>query len=126
MKIDTWDIPCSIDKRFILNLMYNGGTKNMKFYSEELNKLYESQEECEKAESEALEAKKRAEEEQEKLVAERKARAAEVDDARKAMVEAQNKYEELLRDFIRDYKTYHYSTNNIDEIPRFFNDFFMW
>lgn len=98
----------------------------MKFYSEELKTLFDTQEECKSAEKEALEAKKRAEEEQEKLQAERKARADEVTAARKAMIEAQKNYEKVLTDFIRDYKTYHYSTTNLDDIPRFFNDFFLF
>ena len=50
----------------------------MKFYSEELKQLFESQEECEKAESEALEAKKRAEEEKEKLPKELQERVIDV------------------------------------------------
>jgi len=95
----------------------------LKTYSTELNKLFDSKEEAEKAESLALEAKKKAEEEKEKLQSERKARAEEVNEARKAMVEAQKNYEELLQNFIRDYKVYHYSTSSLDEIPKFFGDF---
>lgn len=90
----------------------------MRYYSETLKQLFDTEEECEKAESEALEAKKKAEEERTKLLAERKVRAQEIEDARKIMQEAQNKYNKLLREFLRDYKTYHYSTNSIDDIPR--------
>ena len=97
----------------------------MKYYSENLKQLFETQEECEKAETEALEAKKRAETERDKLLAERKVRAKEIEEARKVMQEAQNKYNKLLREFLRDYKTYHYSTNSIEDIPRIF-DWFTW
>ena len=90
----------------------------MRYYSETLKQLFDTEEECKKAESEALEAKKKAEEERTKLLAERKVRAQEIEDARKIMQEAQNKYNKLLREFLRDYKTYHYSTNSIDDIPR--------
>lgn len=90
----------------------------MRYYSETLEQLFDTQEECEKAESAALEAKKKAEEERTQLLAERKVRAKEIEEARKAMQEAQNTYNRLLRDFLRDYKTYHYSTTSIDDIPR--------
>lgn len=90
----------------------------MKYYSTDLKQLFDTQEECEKAESEALEAKKKAEEERTKLLAERKVRAKEVEEARKAMQEAQNTYNKLLRDFLRDYNTYHYSLESINDIPR--------
>lgn len=98
----------------------------MKYYSETLKKLFESQEECEKAEQEEIEAKKKAEEEKERLVAERKARADEVEAARKAMVEAQKNYEKVMHDFLRDYHTYHYSTSNVDDMPRLFTFFDNW
>mgnify|MGYP003327425669 CR=1 FL=1 len=93
----------------------------MKYYSEELKRLFDSEEELKEEETKVLEAKKKAEEEKEKLAAERKARAAEVDEARKAMVEAQNNYQKVLGDFLRDYKTYHYSTSNIEDMPKLFN-----
>lgn len=98
----------------------------MKFYSDNLKKLFDSAEECEKAEQEALEAQKKAELEKEKLAAERKARADEVEVARKAMVEAQKNYEKVMRDFLRDYHTYHYSTSNLDDMPKFFPFFDNW
>lgn len=91
---------------------------HMKFYSESLKQLFDTEEECRKAESEALEAKKKAEEEKTKLLAERKVRAKEIEDARKAMQEAQNTYNRLLRDFLRDYNTYHYSLESVNDIPR--------
>ena len=97
------------------------------YYSTELKRLFDSEEECDKAELEAIEARKKAEEEKDRLQAERKARAQKVEDARKAMVEAQKNYEKILGDFLRDYKTYHYSTSSLEEIPRLFDTFwFNW
>lgn len=93
----------------------------MKFYSEVTKQFYDSLKDGETAEQEALFAKKRAEEEKERLLAERKARADEVEEARKAMVKAQDEYKKVLNNFLRDYKTYHYSTSNIDDIPSFFD-----
>ena len=98
----------------------------MKYYSDTLKKLFDSAEECEKAEQEELEAKKKAEEEKEKLAAERKARADEVEEARKAMVKAQENYEKVMREFLRDYHTYHYSTSNVSEMPKIFTFFDNW
>ena len=90
----------------------------MKYYSTELKQLFDTQEECEQAETTALEAKKKAEEEKSQLLAERKARAKEVEEAQKELVAAQKKYNTLLRDFLRDYKTYHYSASSMEDIPR--------
>lgn len=93
----------------------------LKTYSTELNKLFDSQEEAEKAESLAIEAKKKAEEEKEKLQLERKANAQKVEEARKEMIAAQKKYEEEIRNFINLYGSYHYSTTSLDDMPRLFD-----
>jgi len=104
----------------------------MKIYSEKLNKLFDTVEACQKAEFEVKEAenrekirKERAEAEakakKEKEAAERKAAAAELDEARKAMVAAQKHYAELLDNFIKKYKSYHYTTNSIADIPTLFD-----
>lgn len=104
----------------------------MKIYSEKLNKLFNTVEECEKAEHQAAVTEARAKEEKEraeaeakakkeKEAAERKAAAAELDEARKAMVAAQKHYAELLDNFIKKYKSYHYTTNSIADIPTLFD-----
>lgn len=106
----------------------------MKIYSEKLNKLYNTVEECQKAELEAKEAenrekilKERAEAEakakKEKEAAERKAAAAELEEARKAMNTAQKHYAELLNAFVKKYKSYHYSTTSLADIPTLFDTF---
>lgn len=109
----------------------------MKYYSEKLQRLYETQELCEKAEQAAIEAENREQarkereerekkEKENKLVAERKARAMEVEEARKAMDEARSKYANLLEAFCKDYKTFHLSLTGEDAkkaIPTLFDIF---
>jgi len=98
----------------------------MKFYSETLNKLFDSSEECAKAEADykkKLEEKKAAEQ---KKAETRKARAQEVEDAMKAAAEARANYEKLLAAFCKDYGTFHYSFSNDDskDLKSLFDIFF--
>ena len=105
----------------------------MKFYSEKLNRLYDSQVECEKAEFEAKEAENRekilaerkaaeAKAQKEKEAAERKMMAAEVDEAYKAMAAAQNAYKTKLEAFVKKYGSYHTSLTGKD-VPSLFDIF---
>ena len=88
----------------------------MKYYSEQTKKLYESQEDLEKAEKE-FEEKKTAELKKKEA---REARAKEV-------AEAYNKYIELLDAFIKDYGYYvDYKKSADNELLRVFNTFFNW
>lgn len=106
----------------------------MKYYGERTNKLYDTEKECLDAEFKAKEKenlekieKERAlavaKEKKEKEVAERKALAAEVDAARKALTEAQKNYHDKLAAFVDKYHTYHYSTSDPDEVPTLFDVF---
>lgn len=95
----------------------------MRYYSDVTKKFYETSNECVKAEEDALNAQIKEKEAKAKLAAERKNRAAEVEEARKNMVAAQRKYREVLEGFIKDYKSYHYSSTDADDIPTLF-DFF--
>lgn len=101
------------------------GDLYMRYYSDVTKKFYDTAKECTKAEEEVIMMQAKEKEEKEKLAAERKNRAAEVEEARKKMVAAQNEYKEKLEAFIRDYKSYHYSSTNANEIPTLFN-FFNW
>ena len=95
----------------------------MKFYSEVTKKLYDSEDELKSAET-SLVAKKKAEEEAAlKLKEERKARSKDVEDARKAYIDAKKNYYNVLDKFCKDYGSYHasYKTDDIDSI---FEDFF--
>ena len=106
----------------------------IKVYSDKTNKFYNTVEEANRAEFELKEKenlekirKEReealAKEKKEKAMAERKAAAEKVDTARKAYLEAQKAYRTELEGFCKQYGTYHYSTNNADEVPSLF-DFF--
>lgn len=103
----------------------------MKYYSDVTKRFYDTEDACVTAEKQELdrvnEEKIRKEKEAQELklkkeaeAAERKAAAAKVDEARKAMVAAQKNYRDVLEDFISKYKTYHYSTNNVADIPTLF------
>lgn len=106
----------------------------IKVYSDRTNQFYNSVEEANRAEFELKEKenlvkiqKEReaalAKEKKEKAMAERKADAEKVETARKNMIQAQKAYRDELDAFIKKHGTYHYSTNNLDDIPSLF-DFF--
>ena len=102
----------------------------MKFYSELINKVYDTEKDCIKAEQEykqALEAKKR-EEEMKKLAEKKKqekraAAAKNVEAKREAMTNAQREYREELEKFCKEYGSYHFTTNSFDGIPHLFEFF---
>lgn len=79
----------------------------MKFYSEQLSKLFDTQAELETAEEKENAAKRAEEEKKAKLKANRETRAKEVEDAFKTAAEAQKKANELLNAFLKDYGSYH-------------------
>lgn len=106
----------------------------IKIYSDKTNKYYDTVQAAEDAEfklkeqenrDKILAERKAAElkEKKEQEAAERKAAADKVEAARKAMTEAQKKYREELEAFIKKYKTYHYSSNNVEDIPTLFDLF---
>lgn len=86
----------------------------MKFYSEKLNKLFDTQELC--AQAEDAHEKAIAEEEAKKkaLTEERATRAKEVEDLYKAAIEAKKAYDEKLRAFLKDYGSFHATFKNVD------------
>lgn len=88
----------------------------MKYYSEKLNRLFETEKEL--VEAENIHDKKLAEEKEkkEKAAKERKARAAEIDAAREAKNEACRRYNELLEAFIQDYGSYHTTISDSKEL----------
>lgn len=89
----------------------------MKYVSDYTGEEYKSEQECAKAEKAYLEEQKKKEAEKKELAEQRKARAKEVEDAMKAVQEAEKKYRELLNEFIKDYHSYHYTSTSIDEVP---------
>lgn len=106
----------------------------MKYYSEKLNKFYDTADACQRAEFEAKEKenlvkieKERAlreeKEKKEARAAERKAAAEKVEVARKEVEKANKAYKDALSEFINKYGSYHYTTSNPDEIPSLFDIF---
>lgn len=106
----------------------------MKYYGELTKTLYESEQDCLKAEAnakaqiEAEKAKKEqemalAKQQKEQALAERKALAGQVDEARKAMVAAQKAYQGKLKEFIDKYHSYHFTSTDPSDIPTLFDLF---
>lgn len=98
----------------------------MKFYSEQLNKLFNSEKELIAAEKVAADAKAKAEAEkkakieaQEKLKAARKTRAEEVEKAFVEAAKAQKHAQELLDKFLKDYNSFHMTYKDVESIPAF-------
>lgn len=98
----------------------------MKYYSEVTQETYDTAEACEKAEKgfKQLGLKEKLEKERESY--ERKAAAKRVEDARIAMQKAQKTYRDELKAFISKYKTYHYSSSDVEDYPATYSlfDFF--
>lgn len=105
----------------------------MKYYSEELKKIFDTPEALDKAEKAEFEKKNLAKIEKEREVAARKEAADKVEAARKAMVDAQKKYREELKSFCDKYHSYHktYEAKDINDIldldlSNLFNFFDIW
>lgn len=81
----------------------------MKYFSDILNKVYNTEKECKEAEEQYLSKKKAEEEAKQKLTEKRKERAKEVEEAFKNVREAQKHYDELLKAFVKDYGSFHMS-----------------
>lgn len=95
------------------------------FYSEVLHKTFDSEDECVKAETEHLEKIDAEKKRKEEFATARKARAKEVEDAYKKVMDALKEYEELKKNFIKDYKSWHCSfTSSGFSLNDLFNDMF--
>ena len=106
----------------------------MKYYSEKLNKVFDTERECMEAEFKVKEqenlariqkekALREEKEKKEALAVERKAMADKVETARKAYLEAQKAYRNELEAFCKKYGTYHYTVTDADEVPSLFDVF---
>lgn len=101
----------------------------MKYYSESLDKFFDKQEDCEKAEVELEEKRKAEEQKQLTLKNEREARSKEVVEAFKKAREAESEAQKLLNEFVKDYGSFHISYNGKSSVPSMFdilNDFFLF
>ena len=79
----------------------------MKYFSEKLNKVFESEKECEEAENKFELAKQEKEEKEKRLTQERKERAHEIEEQYKKIMDDRKEYRRLVDDFIRDYGSFH-------------------
>lgn len=96
----------------------------MKYINEYTGASYDNANDCLAAEREYLAKQEKEKYEKERKAAARKEAADKVEAARKAMNEAQSNYKKELEAFCKEYGSYHYSTNNIKDIPTLFNDIF--
>ena len=92
----------------------------MKYYSEKLNKVFDTETEL-IAEEERVEAAKVAKEKElVKYKEDRAAKAKEVEEAYAAANEARKNYEKVLREFNKEYGAFHMSVNINDILDNFF------
>lgn len=92
----------------------------MKYYSELLEKVFNSADECEAAEMEAKEKAERERLAREEKAAKRKEAAAQVEAARKVALDAQKAYQDALKDFCAKYGSYHTTITNLDDLVDWF------
>lgn len=86
----------------------------MKYFSETLNKVFNSEKECVEAEEQHSKALAEAKAKSEALANERAARAKEVEEAYRAAIDAKRKYNEILDKFLKDYGSFHATFKNVD------------
>ena len=96
----------------------------MKIYSEKTGAEYASVEDCLAAEKKFDEEKAAEKAKKEELAATRKARATEVEDAYKAILEVQKVYQEKLDAFVKDYGQFHMTISSGSGNP--FDTFNLW
>lgn len=85
----------------------------MKYYSEQLNQLFDTPEELLAAEDKVNAAKRAEEEKKVQLKAQREQRAKEVEDAFKVAYDDTKRAYELLNAFVKDYGAYHTSIKDV-------------
>ena len=95
----------------------------MLYFSEVTKKNYPTEKECLAAEAEYMAAKEKEKKVREEKALARKEQANAIENARKEMVAAQNKYKELIEKFVKDYGSYHYSTKSTKDVPTLFDLF---
>lgn len=84
----------------------------MLYTSELLKKSYKTEEECLNAEKTYLEEKAAKEAEQKQKQEIRSTRAKEVENALKEAVDAEKRYQEILKAFLKDYGSFHLTTSD--------------
>lgn len=95
----------------------------MKYFSETLNKMFDTKGECLEAEDKHLKALAAKEAKEKELAEQRATRAKEVEDAYRAAAAAKCEYDRLLREFLKDYGSFHATFKNIDPFFSIFDLF---
>lgn len=95
----------------------------MKYYSETLDKLFDSEKEVEEAEKLAIEEEAKKKEIAEVKRKERAEDAKEVENAFRAIKDAEEVYYKKLSEFIKKYGYYHYSSKDVGDFPSVFSLF---
>lgn len=95
----------------------------MKYFSEKLNKLFDSEKACTEAEVEHDKQMEEAEAKKKALADERASRAKNVEDLYKQAVEAKAAYDKELRAFLDDYGSFHCTLKNVDPFFEFLDWF---
>ena len=96
----------------------------MKYYSEVLDRVFDSEKELVAEETKAKNAEIEKQLLEKRKSEERKNRAAEVEKARIAAEEAVANYHKLLEDFCKDYGSYHYTIKNSSDNKNLIEDEF--
>ena len=86
----------------------------MKFYSEKLNTMFDTQEACAQAEDEHDKQVAEAEAKKKALANERAERAKKIEELYKAAAAAEREYKTALNDFIKDYGSFHATFKTTD------------
>lgn len=97
----------------------------MKYYSEDLKKLFDSTEELTQAEAAAKKAAEDEKAKKEALTKERKSRAEEIEKLLKERKVLDKKIHEALKEFTRDYGSFHTSYSNAEDLFDAFWDWFL-
>lgn len=95
----------------------------MKYFSEHLNKLFDSEEELKKAEAAKVAADEEAKAKKEALSKARKERATAIDELLKKRKELDKEIQKALTEFTKDYGSYHTSYRNAEDL---FDSFWDW
>jgi len=95
----------------------------MKYFSEKLNKVFDTEKACVEAEDAHDKEVAEKEAKQKALTEERATRAKNVEDLYKQAVEAKAAYDKELRAFLDDYGSFHCTLKNVDPFFGFFDWF---
>ena len=98
----------------------------MKYFSEHLNKLFDTEKELKEAEAAKIAADEEAKAKKEALSKARKERATAIDELLKKRKELDKEIQKALKEFTKDYGSYHASYQNAEDLFDSFWDWFLY